>query len=130
MTITFLLDNKSHSMKGLDIVYPVMGEDFVLNCSYSANPSVTAEVIWYKNGNPVDFHNTPHKNITQDGAVMQILKCEKPSQINPCCLLKLIFSQPPVHQADFTVVGSSMKSGAARSSTWPQSMWRTSQRSS
>ena len=73
-------------MKGLDIVYPVMGEDFVLNCSYSANPSVTAEVIWYKNGNPVDFHNTPHKNITQDGAVMQILKCEKPSQINPCCL--------------------------------------------
>ena len=61
---------------GLDIVYPVMGEDFALNCSYSANPSVSAGVIWYKNGNPVDFQTTPHTNITQDGSVMQIIKCE------------------------------------------------------
>ena len=61
---------------GLDIVYPVMGEDFALNCSYSANPSVSAGVIWYKNGNPVDFQTTPHTNITQDGSVMQIIKCK------------------------------------------------------
>ena len=61
---------------GLDIVYPVMGEDFALNCSFSANPSVSAGVIWYKNGNPVDFQTTPHKNITQDGSVIQIIKCK------------------------------------------------------
>ena len=71
---------------GLDIVYPVMGEDFALNCSYSANPSVSAGVIWYKNGNPVDFQTTPHKNITQDGSVMQIIKCKSWKRFRLLCI--------------------------------------------
>ena len=51
-----------------------MGEDFVLNCSYRANPAVTASVIWYKNGNVLDFQNTPQKNLTSDGSVIKLLK--------------------------------------------------------
>ena len=51
-----------------------MGEDFVLNCSYRANPAVSARVFWYKNGNTLDFDKTPQHNLTSDGAVIKILK--------------------------------------------------------
>lgn len=60
------------TIKGLDIVYIVTGDGFVLNCSYQANPSVSARVIWYKNGNILDLSTL--KNITSDGAVIKILK--------------------------------------------------------
>ena len=54
-------------------MYIVMGDDFVLNCSYRANPAITAQVIWYKNGNILDFQNTQQRNLTSDGAVIKIL---------------------------------------------------------
>ena len=60
------------TIEGLDIVYIVTGDNFVLNCSYQANPSVSARVIWYKNGNLLDLSTL--KNITSDGAVIKILK--------------------------------------------------------
>ena len=50
-----------------------MGDDFVLNCSYRANPAISAQVIWYKNGNILDFQDTQQKNLTSDGAVIKIL---------------------------------------------------------
>ena len=54
-------------VKGLDIVYIVLGEDFVLNCSYSANPTVTAQVLWYKNGKMLDY-----RKVMPYGSVIEI----------------------------------------------------------
>ena len=64
-------------VKGLDIVYIVLGEDFVLNCSYSANPTVTAQVLWYKNGKMLDYRKVKMRNLTLDGSVIEITRGEE-----------------------------------------------------
>ena len=59
---------------GLDIVYIVLGEDFVLNCSYTANPAVTAQVLWYKNGKMLDYKKVKMRNLTLDGSVIELTR--------------------------------------------------------
>ena len=59
---------------GLDIVYIVLGDDFVLNCSYKANPAVTAQVLWYKNGKLLDYKKVKMRNLTMDGSVIEIVR--------------------------------------------------------
>ena len=60
-------------VKGLDIVYIVLGDDFVLNCSYSANPAVSARVVWYKNGKRLDYKEVKMRNLTLDGSVIKLI---------------------------------------------------------
>ena len=60
-------------VRGLDIVYIVLGDDFVLNCSYSANPAVSARVVWYKNGKRLDYKEVKMRNLTLDGSVIKLI---------------------------------------------------------
>ena len=69
-------------VRGLDIVYIVLGDDFALNCSYNANPSVTAKVVWYKNGKRLDYKQVKMRNLTMDGSVIKMISGK-------------IFSRPP-----------------------------------
>ena len=57
---------------GYDYVNIITGTDFVLNCSYQANPSVSARVIWYRDGKHLDLSQL--ENVTSDGAVIKMLK--------------------------------------------------------
>ena len=70
-------------VRGLDIVYIVLGDDFALNCSYNANPSVSAAVIWYKNGKRLDYKEVKMRNLTMDGSVIRILSGKEHSLILP-----------------------------------------------
>ena len=61
-------------VRGLDIVYIILGDDFALNCSYKANPAVTAKVLWYKNGDLLDYREVKMRNLTADGSVIRIIQ--------------------------------------------------------
>ena len=113
---------------GLDIVYIVLGDDFVLNCSYKANPTVTAQVLWYKNGKLLDYKKVKMRNLTMDGSVIEIVRGESQSLTAGVSPLTSCIFQRGERAAGCTVAGSSTISGAARWWTWPRSMLKTSPR--
>ena len=96
-------------------MYIVMGDDFALNCSYRANPAVSARVVWYKNGRQVscdwrraghvttvltshwsrqlEFREIAATNVTSDGAVIRLLGATRASSgLYSCRVLNTIGS--------------------------------------
>ena len=58
-------------------IYVLLGEDFILSCSYTADSAVTAPVLWYKNGKMLDYRKVKMRNLTLDGSVIEITRGEE-----------------------------------------------------
>ena len=52
-------------------IYVLLGEDFILNCGYTADP-VTAHVLWYRNGKMLDYPKVKMRELMPYGSVIEI----------------------------------------------------------
>ena len=53
-------------------IYVLLGEDFILSCSYTADSAVTAPVLWYKNGKMLDYPKVKMRELMPYGSVIEI----------------------------------------------------------
>ena len=53
-------------------IYVLLGEDFILSCSYTADSAVTVPVLWYKNGQVLDYRRGKMRELMPYGSVIEI----------------------------------------------------------